>query len=408
MKKDYAKERWMGYLRKNGAKGIRNKVIVIYTVKCASFVAEEIVRRIDRDDVELIGFDGCMDSEYGRRMLVSAIRNPNVGGVVAVGLGCEFIEPEKLADVAKSEGKPSDWLYVQQHNGTEPSIVYGMSCVLRILEELRETPMVEMGFSDLVVGSSCGGSDYTSGLAGNVLAGKFFDRLLDMGGTGMFEEITEAIGLVNILSERAANDQAREELIKTYNKGMDYCKAIDHYSISPGNFAGGLSTIEEKSMGAVQKSGTHPIDGVLKVSQTPPHNGLWLVDNVPDPYFMQFGYCNPFDNEGLFAFTCSGCQLSLFITGRGSVVGGAITPLFKITGNSTTYANLSGDMDLNAGVLLSGEATLEDLGDTLCDQIIEICKGGKTNAEKHGHKEYYIPYKYQEAHSSPAPACQRG
>ena len=120
MKKDYAKERWMGYLRKNGAKGIRNKVIVIYTVKCASFVAEEIVRRIDRDDVELIGFDGCMDSEYGRRMLVSAIRNPNVGGVVAVGLGCEFIEPEKLADVTKSEGKPSDWLYVQQHNGTEP------------------------------------------------------------------------------------------------------------------------------------------------------------------------------------------------------------------------------------------------------------------------------------------------
>jgi altronate dehydratase large subunit len=166
-----------------------------------------------------------------------------------------------------------------------------------------------MGFADLIIGSECGGSDYTSGLAGNVAVGNFFDWLVDAGGTAIFEEIVEAIGLIDILSQRAASESAKDEIVATYNKALDYCKSVRQYSVSPGNFAGGLSTIEEKSMGAVIKSGSRPIQGVLKVSGCPQRKGLWLLDSTPDPHWMQFGITNPNDNEGLMDLISCGSHI---------------------------------------------------------------------------------------------------
>ena len=137
----------------------------------------------------------------------------------------------------------------------------GLSWVKETLETLKDTPRVIMGLKDLVIGAECGGSDYTSGLAGNVVVGRFYDKLVDLGGTAIFEEIVEAIGLDSLLIGRAASEQAAKELRYTYDKALDYCKSVRQYSVSPGNFAGGLSTIEEKSMGAVIKSGSRPIQG---------------------------------------------------------------------------------------------------------------------------------------------------
>lgn len=388
--------RWQGYARADGRKGIRNKVLVIYTVECASFVAGEIVRRAADSEVELIGFRGCTDNEYAVRMLIAMIRHPNVGAVLAVGLGCEYVQPEWLADIAKKEGKPADWMFIQNEGGTVQAIEKGLAAVRDMKRQLENTPRVEMGMQDLVIGAECGGSDYTSGLAGNVVVGRFFDKLVDAGGTAIFEEIVEAVGLIDLLEKRGATEQAKREIRATYDKALDYCKSVRQYSVSPGNFAGGLSTIEEKSMGAVVKSGTRPIQGVLKVSGRAPRAGLWLLDSTPDPHWMQFGITNPNDNEGLMDLISCGSHIVFLVTGRGNVVGSAVAPCVKITGNSATYKRMEGDMDFNAGLVLEGACSQDELALRLAQMVADTAAGKMTKSEALGHKEYFIPYKYQE------------
>jgi altronate hydrolase len=387
---------WNAFRRKNGSKGIRNKILVIYTVECAGFVAKEIVKKIDDADVEVIGFSGCTDNAYAVRLLISLIRHPNVGGTLVVGLGCEYVQPEWLADIARQEGKEAAWFYIQELGGTGKSITHGIALVNNMKQKLAEAEMVPMGFKDLVIGAECGGSDYTSGLAGNVVVGHLYDQLVDCGGTAIFEEIVEAVGLINLLAGRAATEQAKKEICYTYEKALDYCKAVRQYSVSPGNFVGGLSTIEEKSMGAVIKSGSRPIQGVLKVGNCPPHPGLWLLDTTPDPYWMQFGITNPNDNEGLMALIACGAHLTFLVTGRGNVVGSAVAPVIKITGNSDTYARMEEDMDFDAGRVLSGQCTQVELTLQLAELVAKVAAGTLSKSEKWGHKEYFIPYKYQE------------
>lgn len=398
--------RWSGYLRQDGSLGIRNKILVVYTVECAQFVAEEIVRRCGDSETEVIGFSGCTDNAYAIHLLLSLIRHPNVGGVLAVGLGCEYTQPERIAQSARESGRPAEWFFIQDVGGTQPSIEKGVACVTAMRECLQSTPRVPMGFADLVVGAECGGSDYTSGLAGNVSVGRFFDLLCDLGGTAVFEEIVEAVGLLDQLSSRAASDKAREEIAYTYQKALDYCKSVRQYSVSPGNFAGGLSTIEEKSMGAVVKSGSRPIQGVLKVSGQPGGAGLWLLDSTPDPYWMQFGITNPNDNEGLMDLISCGCHLTILVTGRGNVVGSAVSPVIKVTGNSLTYQRMAGDMDFDAGSVLRGEESPQALGERLAALAASVAAGQRTKSEQLGHKEYFIPYKYQEKTVGKARRCE--
>lgn len=387
---------WMAYCRKNGKLGIRNRILVIYTVKCAEFVARKIVERVHHTEVELLGFDGCTDNQYAVNLLISMIRHPNVGAVLAVGLGCEYVQPEWLADIATQEGKPSQWMFIQKEGGTRPTVEKGAAWVDWALRQLVNTKQVKMGFSDLIIGAECGGSDYTSGLAGNVLVGRFFDRLVEAGGTAIFEEIVEAIGVGGVLEKRAVNETARQEIHYTYEKALKYCKSVRQYSVSPGNFAGGLSTIEEKSMGAVIKSGTKPIEGVLKVAVPPKHRGLWLLDSTPDPYWMQFGITNPNDNEGLMDLISCGAHIVFLVTGRGSVVGSAVAPCIKITGNHETFLHMGEDMEFDASPLLEGKQSQEELAEALGDYVMKTAGGRMTKSEAMGHREFYVPYKYQE------------
>ena len=386
---------WPGYARKGGLKGIRNSLLVVYTVECASFVAKEIAARVG-GGAEVVGFHGCNDNPYAVRLLSSLIRHPNVGAVLAVGLGCEYIQASRLAEVAAAEGKAAEWLLIQETGGTAGAIGSGVEIAYKLLAGLAETPRVPMRMADLVVGAECGGSDFTSGLAGNVVVGRFFDRLVDAGGTAIFEEILEAIGLGDVLRTRGADDAAKREIAAAYDKALEYCKATHQYSISPGNFVGGLSSIEEKSMGAVVKSGSRPIQGVLKVGSVPARPGLWLLDTIPDPHWMQYGISNPNDNEGLTALAASGCHLLLFITGRGNVVGNAVTPVVKVTGNSETFRRMPGDMDFDAGVTLDGRASQEEAAAALARLVAETAAGKLTKSEILGHCEYCIPYKHQD------------
>lgn len=392
---DIGNETFQGYLRKNGKPGIRNRVLVIYTVKCSEYVAREIVQRTDSQDAELVGFDGCTDNQYAVNLLISLIRHPNVGAVLAVGLGCEYIQPEWLADIAAREGKLASWMFIQNEGGTRSTIEKGTAWTEWALKQLKNTKRVRMTLGDLVIGAECGGSDYTSGLAGNALVGRFFDHFEDQGGTAIFEEIVEAIGLKDMLVKRGANEQAKEDISATYDKALDYCRSVHQYSVSPGNFAGGLSTIEEKSMGALVKSGTKPIQGVLKVSQKPAHQGLWLLDSTPDPYWMQFGITNPNDSEGLMDLVSCGAHLVFLVTGRGNVVGSAVGPCIKITGNHDTFTRMSDDMEFDASPVLEGRKSLDEMAASLASYVIEIASGKLTKSESMGHREFYIPYKYQ-------------
>ncbi len=398
--------RWQGYARKNGGKGIRNRVLVIYTVKCSEFVARQIAAEADHPDVEVLGFDGCTDNQYAVNLLISMIRHPNVGGILAVGLGCEYVQPEWLSRIASEEGKEADWMFIQDVGGTRPAVERGLKRVNEMLVHLKDTPRAEMGFEDLIIGAECGGSDYTSGLAGNVVVGRFYDKLVDLGGTAIFEEIVEAVGLVELLTGRAADQKAEAEIRYTYEKALDYCKSVRQYSVSPGNFAGGLSTIEEKSMGAVIKSGSRPIQGVIKVAVPPPKPGLWLLDSTPDPYWMQFGITNPNDNEGLMDLISCGAHMVFLVTGRGNVVGSAVSPCIKITGNHQTFARMEEDMDFDASPVLKGACTQDELAVRLARLVADVAGGAPSKSEALGHREYFIPYKYQEKQVSFKRACE--
>lgn len=381
-------------MRDDGRRGVRNLVLVIYTVECAQHVAHAIAA--GEPDTHVIGFPGCFDNQYAVRLLLSLARHPNVGAVLAVGLGCEYTQPARLAERVRETGRPADWFFIQQSGGTIASIEKGKAIVAGFREQLQNSPRVEMTLADLVVGSECGGSDFTSGLAGNPAVGRAFDRIVDAGGSAVFEEVVEMIGLRDVLIERAASEEARTQVAAAYDKAVEYCQSVRQYSISPGNFAGGLTTIEEKSLGALAKSGSRPIQGVLKVGQAPPWPGLWLLDTVPDPHYMQFGFTNPNDTEGIMDLISVGSQILLFVTGRGSVIGSPVSPLVKITGNSQTYRNLRDDIDFDAGRLLTGERTLDELGDELVELTIEVARGEQTKPERLGHREYFVMYKHQD------------
>ena len=369
---------WPGFFRPDGGKGVRNLVLVLYTVECAQHVAPAVAN--DEPDVHVIGFSGCNDNAYAIRLMLALARHPNVGAVLAVGLGCEYTQPEKLAAAVRASGRPAEWFFIQQSGGTRASVAKGKEIISRLREQIRaETPRMPMTWADLVVGCECGGSDATSGLAGNPTVGAFFDGLVDAGGHAIFEETVEMIGLRGHMLARAANPDAARQIGGAYDKAVRYCQSVRQYSVSPGNFAGGLTTIEEKSLGAFAKSGSRPIQGVIRVAEAPRGPGLWMLDSVPDEHFMQFGYTNPNDTEGIMDLISAGAQIILFVTGRGSVIGSPIAPLIKITGNSATYRAMAEDMDFDAGRVLTGEMTLAEAGRELTELVLRVAEVNRAN-----------------------------
>jgi altronate hydrolase len=387
---------WQGYLRADGRKGIRDLALVVYTVECAKHVAHAIAA--GEPDTHVIGFSGCYDNAYAIRLMLALARHPNVGAVLSVGLGCEYTQPEKIGEAVRKSGRPADGFFIQDAGGTTRSIARGKEMLARLRAQARgQARRVPMGLADLTVGGECGGSDGTSGLAGNPVVGALFDRIVDAGGRAVFEETVELIGLREVLLARAANDAVRADLAAAYDKAVDYCRNVRQYSASPGNFAGGLTTIEEKSLGALAKSGARSIQGVIKVAEPPRGPGLWLLDSVPDPHFMQFGYTNPNDTEGIMDLIAAGAQVVLLVTGRGSVIGSPIAPLIKITGNAQTFRRMQEDMDFDASRVLTGERTLPQAAEELRDLVVRVAAGRPSKPEALGHREYFIMYKHQES-----------
>jgi altronate hydrolase len=301
-----------------------------------------------------------------------------------------------MADEIRAAGRPVEVLRIQQAGGTEPTISKGREIVGRMLAETEKTPRVPIAVSDLIVGTECGGSDATSGIAANPAVGHAFDLLVDSGAAVIFEETLEMLGCDEIAARRTANRDLAGELRRVIAKAESFSRQSPHFSIGPGNVTGGLTTIEEKSMGAFAKSGSRPISGIIKVAQRPPASGLYLLDTVPDPSPFHYGYSNPNDSEDIMALISCGAQVIVFTTGRGSVIGSVISPVLKVCGNPQTYARMSGDMDVNAGRIVLGEASIAQVGREIYDRVLAVAGGEPTAAEVLGHQEYCIPYKHQD------------
>jgi altronate dehydratase large subunit len=390
-----------GFLRADGRKGIRNVVVVAYLVECAHHVARKIVNRADDLDTHLIGFPGCFPNAYALRMMQSLCTHPNVGGVLLISLGCESFNREALRRAALASGRPVELLVIQESGGTASTIAAGAEAVARLRAKADETPVVPMGMDELIVGTVCGGSDGASGITANPAVGRAFDQLVDLGAACIFEETGELIGCERIMADRAVTPELGEAIVASVDKAARYYTTMGFGSFAPGNAEGGLTTQEEKSMGAYSKSGSSPISGLIKPGDVPPAGGLYLLDVVPDGE-PRFGFPNISDNAEVVELIACGAHLILFTTGRGSVVGSAISPVIKICTNSETFNKLRGDMDIDAGRVLEGTATLDDVGDEILQNIVAVGSGERTCSEALGHQEFILTYKVFEPIG---PAC---
>ena len=381
-----------GYLRSDGRKGIRNIIVVAYLVECAHHVAREICSYFKGQPVHLIGFPGCYPNAYADKIMNALCTHPNVGGALLVSLGCESFNRNRLLENIKASGRPANLVGIQKQGGTRKTISEGKEWVANALQEIEAVEKVNMQVSDLIIGTVCGGSDATSGITANPAVGKAFDQLVKNNGIAIFEETGEMIGLEAVMSQRAITPELSEELRKSVEKAAKYYTIMGHGSFAPGNADGGLTTIEEKSMGAYCKSGNSPISGLIKPGDIPHKPGLYLMDVVPDGE-PRFGFPNISDNAEIVEMIASGSHMILFTTGRGSVVGSAISPVIKICANPETFNRMNEDMDINAGKILLGEATLDETGDEIFSKIIDVAAGGLSCSEELGHQEFILTYK---------------
>ena len=381
-----------GYLRKDGRKGIRNVVVVTYLVECAHHVAARIAQHYQDQNVHLIGFSGCAPNDYAELMMQQLCTHPNVGAVLLVSLGCENFQRDRLKQDIQDSGRPVSLIVIQDEGGTQSSIAKGIASVGDMLQIIKNVPTTDIDWKDLMIGTVCGGSDGYSGITANPSVGATFDWLVDHEATCIFEEPGELIGCERLLQERAITPELGIRLYNCIVKANNYYKQMGHDSFSAGNATGGLTTIEEKSLGSYCKSGSRPIQGLTFPAQRPCKPGLWMMDVVPDGE-ARWGFPNINDNAEIMEMIACGCHLVLYTTGRGSVAGSAISPVVKVCSNPVTYLHMNEDMDINAGAIVTEGLSFADVRNLILRCIEQTASGIPTQSEILGHREYSLVYK---------------
>ncbi len=383
-----------GYKRENGRYGIRNYLLILPASVCSSDTAKRIADNID-GAISIPNQHGCcqIGDDYLNtvRTLVGFAKNPNVGAVLIVGLGCEGIQAGVLKEQIEESGKPVEAITIQQEGGTIKAIAKGTEIASRLAAHVRKQQKVEFDISELVLGLECGGSDPTSGLASNPTIGVASDKLVSLGGSSILSETTEVIGAEHLIAARFEDVKAREKFLQMV-KNVEAHSAASGNDLregqpTPGNKEGGLTTIEEKSLGCMHKAGSSPFTGVLEYGEEIPHDkkGLYFMDSPGQ------------DIDSITGMVASGAQIIVFSTGRGTPTGSPIAPVIKITGNTGTYNNMIDNIDINAGKIITEGVSLPDMGEELFDLMVRVCNGEPTKAEALGHREfgiYKIGYTY--------------
>ncbi|WP_260287046.1 UxaA family hydrolase [Peribacillus aracenensis] len=375
-----------GYRRSNGKFGIRNHLLIIPTVICANHVANRIQQAVP-ESVAIPHQHGCSqigdDKERTHKLLGGMGKNPNVGAVLLISLGCEVIDAKVLKqEIEEETGKPVEWLDIQDAGGTINAIKKGTEVAKGLFLELEKVPQVDAPISELIVGVKCGGSDATSGLCSNPALGRTADQLLKKGGTIVMGETTEIIGAEHLVAQKAVSEEVANKLyayVDRFEKEVERIGAdMRGGNPSPGNIEGGLSTIEEKSLGCISKAGTAPLNDVLSFAEAIPGNGYYFMDSPGN------------DIECVSGMAAAGVHMVCFTTGRGTPTGNPIIPVIKITGNEHTAIKMIDNIDMDTSPVMKGKETTEEAGNRIYETIVKTAQGELTKAEILGHQEFSI------------------
>jgi len=381
--------KFKGYKRADGRAGVRNYIAVIPSVFCAKKVAEKIAQNIE-GTVYLNHGVGCSqvgeDLEQTARTLINLANHPNIGGVLIVGLGCERFTPLEFYNEVKKSGKPVEKIIIQEVGDTLQAIYKGTLLLKKLYSEVSCKKREEIDISELVLGLECGGTDVFSGIAANPSIGVTSDILISHGGSSIFSETTELLGAEKILKKRCVNKKVAESLLKIIKKTerelaistSDTAYKKRSNLISTGNFSGGVSTVVEKALGNIQKTGKSPLKGVLKFAETIPDKGLFLMDTPGQ------------DGESTTGLVSGGAQIILFTTGRGTPTGFPVAPVIKITGNPQTYQRMKINIDIDTSKVIKGEKNFTEMGEEIFNLVLKVASGEKTKAELLGHDELFI------------------
>ena len=385
---------FMGYQRSNGEVGTRNFIGIVTTVNCSATVAHKVAQACQRNEqfdhwenvdgvVALSHKTGCgmRDAGEGYETLVRTINgymaHPNFGGVLVIGLGCEVLQVGKVMEAAGlAEGPLLRTLLIQETGGTSKTIARGIEVINEMLPEVNKAKRSRQPASALKVALQCGGSDAMSGVTVNPALGVAVDLLVSQGGTAILSETPEMYGAEHLLLQRAVNDEVRQKFLALLAWWEDYANmhgvSLDN-NPSPGNKAGGLTTILEKSLGAQAKSGSAPLTGVYKYAEPITTRGIVFMDSPG------------FDPVSVTGQVASGANIVCFTTGRGSAFGFKPVPVIKLSSNSNVFRNQGEDIDINCGVVLEGEQTVQESGREIFGRILAVASGEKTCSEINGY-----------------------
>ena len=376
-----------GYRRPDGRVGVRNRVLILPASVCASDTARIIAQQVE-GAISFNNQQGCSqvgpDQQFTMDVMAGYAANPNIYGTVVVSLGCENCQMDLVtAAIRERTNKPMEQVIIQEAGGTLKAVEIAVRYAKQMVAEAALLQKEEFPLSELIVGTECGGSDPTSGLAANPAIGAMSDLVVKAGGTSILSETSEFIGAEHILARRAANKEVHDRIYEITTRFENHFHAVGEDvragNPSPGNKAGGITTLEEKSLGCIHKGGHSPVMAVYDYAkQVEAKQGLVIMDTPGN------------DPASVAAMVAGGAQVVVFSSGRGSPVGHPIVPVVKITGNKLTYANMIDNIDVDASPLIYGTKTIEELGQELLKLTQEVACGKQTKAESLGYTEMAI------------------
>ena len=377
-----------GYKRKEGRAEIRNHVLILPTCACGSESARIVASQV-RGAVNIIFNTGCSDvadnTAMSQKVLTGFACNPNVYGVVIIGLGCETVPHRELREkIQAMTSKPVVSFGIQEEGGTLKTIENATRAAREMASEAAMQQKELCDISELLLGIECGGSDATSGIASNPAVGELSDLLVDMGASTIMSESIEWIGAEHVVAKRAATPEIHNQIIKICQDYEEHLNAAGQDcragQPTPGNKAGGLSTLDEKSLGCIRKGGTRPIVEVLEQAERPSKHGAIVMDTA--------GY----DISSITSMVAGGCNAVIFTTGRGTPTGNAIVPVLKVTANARTYEKMKDNMDVDLSAIIKGTKTYREMGAELVGVIHDVCNGKMTKAEAYGFSDIAVDH----------------
>ena len=377
---------FMGWKRSDGRVGVRNHVLILPASVCASDTADMISHRVS-GTVSFHNQNGCSqvpsDQQLTMDIMAGYAANPNVWGTLVVSLGCENCQMDLVVEAIRARtDKPVEQLIIQGAGGTLKAVEQGVRMAREMVERASREVRVPCDLSSIILGTECGGSDPTSGLAANPLVGMVSDWFVERGATSILSETPELIGAEHILARRAASEEVGRQIydiIYRYEEAMARVgEKIREGNPSPGNKVGGITTLEEKSLGCIHKSGHSTIQAVYDYAKQVDKSGLVVMDTPGN------------DPSSVAGMVAGGAQIVIFTTGRGTPTGHPIVPVIKLTGNRETYAKMADNIDIDASPLIYQPKDKDALLEHAVQVVLDTINGVPTRAEAYGFVETAI------------------